>query len=77
VNESTVNVDHQIELGTESIEERGAQVVEMFKNNSLSAWNPNVLRKNWAKPAPRQGEVRPVPTSHRQRGPLPVLAPAV
>jgi DNA invertase Pin-like site-specific DNA recombinase len=47
VDGSTIKVDHQVELGTESIEERGAQVGEVFTDPSLSAWNPRVVRKNW------------------------------
>jgi site-specific DNA recombinase len=47
VDGSTVNVDHQVELGKETIEERGALVGEIFRDNSRSAWNPKVIRKNW------------------------------
>jgi hypothetical protein len=49
VDGSTIKVDHQVRLGTESIEERGAQVGEVFTDPSLSAWNPRVVRKNWIK----------------------------
>ncbi len=49
VDGSTIKVDHQVELGTESIEERGAQVGEVFTDPSMSAWKPRVIRKNWIK----------------------------
>jgi hypothetical protein len=43
----TVQVDDQVELCTEKIEQRGARVGEVFKDNSLSAWNPTVVRPHW------------------------------
>jgi hypothetical protein len=46
---STVKVDHQVEMGTETIEELGARVGEVFKDQSLSAWNPRVVRADWEK----------------------------
>jgi site-specific DNA recombinase len=49
VNGSTTTVDHQIELGEGTIAERGAQVGEVFKDPSLSAWNPRVVRDDWIK----------------------------
>lgn len=47
VNGETVKVDHQIEMSTELIERRGARVGGPFKVNSLSAWNPRVVREDW------------------------------
>jgi site-specific DNA recombinase len=47
VNGETVKVDDQIEMGIEVIERRGARVGEPFKDNSLSAWNPRVVREDW------------------------------
>jgi DNA invertase Pin-like site-specific DNA recombinase len=47
VNGETIKVDDQIEMGEEVIERRGAQVGEAFKDNSLSAWNPRVVREDW------------------------------
>ncbi|MGH3565705.1 MAG: recombinase family protein [Pseudonocardia sp.] len=43
----TVQVDDQVELCTEKIHARGALVGEIFKDNSLSAWNPTVVRPDW------------------------------
>src|ERR1700754_4912123 len=43
----TVKVDDQVELCTEKILDRGGQVGEVFKDNSLSAWNPKVVRPQW------------------------------
>ncbi len=47
VNGETIQVDDQVELCTEKIAARGAVVGEVFKDNSLSAWNPKVVRPNW------------------------------
>ena len=47
VNGETVQVDDQIEMGEEVIKRRGAQVGEPFRDNSLSAWNPRVIREDW------------------------------
>lgn len=44
---STVNVEDQMEMGTETIEDRGAVVGEVFTDNSKSAWNPKVVRPDW------------------------------
>lgn len=46
-NEETVQVDDQAEMGTEAIEERDAQLGRVFKDNSLSAWKPGAVRKDW------------------------------
>jgi DNA invertase Pin-like site-specific DNA recombinase len=43
----TVKVDDQVEQCTEKILDRGGQVGEVFKDNSLSAWNPKVVRPQW------------------------------
>jgi DNA invertase Pin-like site-specific DNA recombinase len=43
----TVKVDDQVELCTEKILDRGGKVGEVFKDNSLSAWNPKVVRPQW------------------------------
>lgn len=48
-NGETVNVEDQIEMGTEDILSRGGRVGEVFTDNSKSAWNPKVVRKNWLK----------------------------
>jgi hypothetical protein len=37
----------QVELCTEKIAARGGAVGEVFKDNSLSAWNPKVIRPQW------------------------------
>ena len=44
---STIKVDDQIEMGREEIERRGGLVGQVFKDNSLSAWNPRVARPEW------------------------------
>jgi DNA invertase Pin-like site-specific DNA recombinase len=46
-NGETIEVDDQVEMGLEVIERRGGQVGERFKDNSLSAWNPRVVRQSW------------------------------
>jgi DNA invertase Pin-like site-specific DNA recombinase len=43
----TVNVDEQVEMGCEQIERRGGVVGQCFRDNSLSAWNPKVVRPEW------------------------------
>jgi hypothetical protein len=47
VNGETIKVEDQIEMGEEVIERRGAEVGESFMDNSLSAWNPQVVREDW------------------------------
>ncbi|MGI9002210.1 MAG: recombinase family protein [Pseudonocardia sp.] len=47
MNGDEINVDDQIELCTDKIHDRGGQVGETFKDNSLSAWNPKVVRPEW------------------------------
>jgi site-specific DNA recombinase len=42
-----IKVDDQIELCVEKIEQRGARVGRIFKDPSLSAWKPNVVRPDW------------------------------
>ncbi|OLB82025.1 MAG: hypothetical protein AUI14_01360 [Actinobacteria bacterium 13_2_20CM_2_71_6] len=46
-NGETIQVDDQVEVCLEKLEARGAVVGEVFKDNSLSAWKPNVVRKDW------------------------------
>lgn len=46
-NGETIQVDDQVELCAEKILQRGGQVGEVFKDNSLSAWKPNVVRPDW------------------------------
>ena len=46
-NGETIEVDDQVEMGLEVIERRGGEVGERFKDNSLSAWNPRVVRQSW------------------------------
>ncbi|MGH3615906.1 MAG: recombinase family protein [Pseudonocardia sp.] len=46
-NGETIQVDDQVELCTEKILDRGGVVGEIFKDNSLSAWKPNVIRPDW------------------------------
>jgi len=36
-----------VEVCLEELAERGADAGEVFKDNSLSAWKPNVVRKDW------------------------------
>ena len=44
---STVKVDDQVEMGIEAVERRDAAVGQVFKDNSLSAWKPGVVRPQW------------------------------
>jgi len=46
-NGETIQVDDQVEVCLEELDERGADAGEVFKDNSLSAWKPNVVRKDW------------------------------
>src|SRR6266542_886141 len=46
-NGETIQVDDQVEVCLEELADRGARVGEVFKDNSLSAWKPNVVRKQW------------------------------
>src|SRR6266511_3951354 len=46
-NGETIQVDDQVEVCLEELAERGADAGEVFKDNSLSAWKPNVVRKDW------------------------------
>jgi site-specific DNA recombinase len=43
----TIKVDDQVEMGVEVIERRGGTVGESFRDNSLSAWKPRVVRQSW------------------------------
>jgi site-specific DNA recombinase len=45
-NGETVKVDEQVEMGEEAIERRGAEVGRAFRDNSLSAWRPRVVRRS-------------------------------
>ncbi|OLT15492.1 hypothetical protein BJF78_02155 [Pseudonocardia sp. CNS-139] len=45
----TIKVDDQIKMGTEDIEDRGLRVGTIFRDDSLSAWNPKVIRDEWIK----------------------------
>ncbi|MGI5131607.1 recombinase family protein [Pseudonocardia sp. CA-107938] len=47
VNGELIKVTDQIELCADQILERGGQVGEVFMDNSLSAWNPRVVRPQW------------------------------
>src|SRR6266545_427665 len=47
VNGETIQVEDQVEMCIEKLEQRGADVGEVHKDNSLSAWNPKVVRKQW------------------------------
>lgn len=47
VDGTTIKTDDQIEMGREIVEERGARVGEVFRDDSASAWNPKVVRKDW------------------------------
>jgi DNA invertase Pin-like site-specific DNA recombinase len=42
-----IKVDDQVEMGTEALERRGAVAGEVFKDPSLSAWDPDVVRPDW------------------------------
>jgi DNA invertase Pin-like site-specific DNA recombinase len=46
-NGETVKVDDQVEMGLEALERRGAVLGEAFRDNSLSAWQPGVVRPEW------------------------------
>jgi site-specific DNA recombinase len=46
-NGETVKVDDQVEMGEEAIDRRGAEVGRAFRDNSLSAWRPGVVRPEW------------------------------
>src|SRR6266508_3617718 len=46
-NGETIQVDDQVEVCLEELAERDADAGEVFKDNSLSAWKPNVVRKDW------------------------------
>lgn len=43
----TINVDDQVEWCSEAVVERGGTVGAVFKDNSLSAWDPKVVRPEW------------------------------
>jgi DNA invertase Pin-like site-specific DNA recombinase len=43
----TIQVDDQVEMGREEVERRGGLVGEVFKDNSLSAWKPKIVRPQW------------------------------
>lgn len=43
----TVKVDDQVEMGREAVERRGGVVGQEFRDNSLSAWKPKVIRPQW------------------------------
>ncbi|GFJ91063.1 recombinase family protein [Phytohabitans rumicis] len=42
-----IKTDDQIEMGREDVEARGGRVGRVFRDDSLSAWKPNVVRKDW------------------------------
>jgi DNA invertase Pin-like site-specific DNA recombinase len=44
---SWINVDEQEDLGRADLDRRGVPVGRVFKDNSKSAWNPNVVRPDW------------------------------
>lgn len=46
-NGETIKIDDQVELCVEKLADRGAVVGEVFKDNSLSAWQPKVVRPEW------------------------------
>src|SRR6266508_2304164 len=46
-NGETIQVDDQVVVCLEELAERDADAGEVFKDNSLSAWKPNVVRKDW------------------------------
>jgi site-specific DNA recombinase len=46
-NGETIKVDDQIEMGVDEVERRGGVVGETFRDNSLSAWNPKIVRPDW------------------------------
>lgn len=43
----TINVDDQVGWCSDAVQERGALVGEVFKDNSLSAWKLGVVRPEW------------------------------
>ena len=45
----TIKTDDQIEMGLEDIERRGLRVGKVWRDDSLSAWNPKVVREHWEK----------------------------
>jgi len=47
VNGETIKVDDQVEMCEETLIRRRARRGEVFKDNSLSAWNPRVVRPQW------------------------------
>src|SRR5215207_5669804 len=47
VDGSTIKVDDQVEVCVETLERRGAVPGETFRDNSLSAWKPGVVRPQW------------------------------
>jgi len=47
VNGETIKVDDQVEVCEETLARRGAVPGERFKDNSLSAWKPGVVRPQW------------------------------
>jgi DNA invertase Pin-like site-specific DNA recombinase len=47
VNGETIKVDDQVEMCEETLARRGARRGELFKDNSLSAWRPKVVRPQW------------------------------
>jgi site-specific DNA recombinase len=46
-NGETIQVEDQVEMCVEKLDGRGAAVGEVWKDNSLSAWNPKVVRRDW------------------------------
>ena len=47
VNGETIKVDDQVEMCEETLVRRRASRGEVFKDNSLSAWDPKVARPQW------------------------------
>src|SRR6266487_35388 len=48
-NGDVIKVDDQVEVCEEDIARRGGVVGEAFRDPSLSAWNPRVVRPDWDK----------------------------
>ncbi|WP_410583679.1 recombinase family protein [Amycolatopsis sp. lyj-108] len=49
VNGDEINVNEQIEWCSAEVVRRGGRVGQVFKDNSLSAWKPKVVRPDWNK----------------------------
>nr|MDT0663722.1 recombinase family protein [Micromonospora sp. DSM 115978] len=44
---SEINVDEQVSLGSVDIVRRGGRLGKVFRDDSKSAWNPDVVREDW------------------------------